>query len=211
MTMTKDVVSEWPKIPRLADWEPTLTTVHMWTQIVGKIRLGLAPHINHSWGSTLYVSSRGLTTSAIPWGDGSFTIDFDFVGHTLFITRSSGASVSFSLEPMSVAEFYQKMMHGLDDLGIHVKILARPVEVVEATPFAEDRQHASYDPIAMHGYWRALVVVNAVWVGVSRQASSENGPCRSSGRVRLGGDPVFRQNGAQASGRSPELRGLGDG
>src|SRR5580692_2744392 len=108
MTMRANEHEKWSRLPELAEWEPTRATVHMWTQIVGKIRLGLAPHVNHSWGCTLYVTSHGLTTSAIPWAEGSFTIDFDFISHVLTITRSSGTSVSFSLEPMSVAEFYRK-------------------------------------------------------------------------------------------------------
>jgi len=153
----------WPSLPPLETWQDTYTTLHMWSQILGKIRLELAPPINHSWGCTLYVTTRGLTTSSIPYGTGTFAIDFDFVDHALRITRSDGRALSFALEAMSVADFYHRTMRALDRLDIHVEIYARPVEVVEAIPFAEDVTHASYDADAVHRFWGALVLTDRVF------------------------------------------------
>ncbi len=153
----------WPVLPRLADWQDTFDTIHMWSQIVGKIRLTLSPHLNHSWGSTLYVTTRGLTTSPVPYRAGTFAIDFDFVAHALRITVSDGHTVSFPLTAMTVADFYRQTMRTLAALDIHVKIFPRPVEVVEAIPFEQDMVHRSYDADAIHRFWQALVVVNSVF------------------------------------------------
>lgn len=150
----------WPKLPPYAAWEDTCTTVQVWTQIIGKIRLELAPPINHFWGSTLYVTTRGLTTSPMPYGTGTFAIDFDFIDHWLLVTTSGGDVRHFPLAPMSVAEFYHKIMQLLDELGIHVQIYTRPVEMAEAIPFAEDTTHASYDSEAVHCFWLALVAAS---------------------------------------------------
>ena len=152
----------WPELPPLKEWEDTRATVHMWTQIAGKIRLERSPWVNHSWGSTLYVTTRGLTTSPIPYGDRSFAIDFDFLGHALRITSSDGRERSFALAPMTVADFYRRTLAALGELDIDVAILARPVEVEEAIPFARDTRHASYDADAVQRYWRALVQVSRV-------------------------------------------------
>jgi hypothetical protein len=152
----------WPELPALESWQDTCSTVHMWTQIVGKIRLMLSPDVNHSWGCTLYVTTSGLTTSPIPYGPFTFTIDFDFVEHRLLITASSGACRSFPLAPMTVAEFYRKIMQALDELDIHVKIFARPVEVEVAVPFEQDEQHHSYDAEAIFRFWQALVQADSV-------------------------------------------------
>jgi hypothetical protein len=152
----------WPRLPPLAEWGDTLTTLHMWSQVVGKIRLARAPHVNHSWGTTLYVTTRGLTTSPIPRGEGAFAIDFDFVDHRLRISTSEGDERSFALEPMSVADFFAKTMQALGELGVTVHIFPRPVEVVEAIRFDEDRQHASYDAKTVNLYWRALVEAERV-------------------------------------------------
>jgi len=165
MTIQKDVLTSWPVLPAFEAWEDTCTTVHMWSQIVGKIRLKLSPPINHYWGCSLYVTSRGLTTMPMPYGTHTFSIDFDFIDHTLKIAKSDGAERSFALEPMSVAVFYVKLMGELDELGIRVKIYPRPVEVVESIPFPEDTRHASYDADAMHRFWRA----------------AKRAPCTSSG------------------------------
>jgi len=155
--------SSWPTLPPVDAWEDTYTTVHMWTQIVGKIRLGHFPPVNHYWGCTLYVTSRGLTTMPMPCGTGVFTIDFDFIDHVLRITTSDGYVRSFSLEPMSVADFYLKLMASLDSLGMQVTIYAKPVEVAEAIPFRKDTHHASYDADAVHRFWLALVAVERVF------------------------------------------------
>lgn len=152
----------WPELPSLESWQDTCSTVHMWTQIVGKIRLMLSPDVNHSWGCTLYVTPRGLTTSPIPCGPFTFAIDFDFVEHRLLITTSSGAWRSFPLVPMTVAEFYRKIMQALDELDIYVKIFARPVEVEVAIPFEQDEQHHSYDAEAIFRFWQALVQADRV-------------------------------------------------
>lgn len=149
----------WPALP-LAPWLDTYETLHMWTQIVGKVRLKLAPWINHSWGSALYVTTRGITTSPIPYGTRTFAIDFDFVDHALHVTTSGGPRHSFALRPMPVADFYRETMNVLHALGLDVKIFARPVEVEEAIPFAQDARHASYDPDAVHRWWLALVQTN---------------------------------------------------
>ncbi len=146
--MTRKHIGErngWFKLPPLEEWQGTCTTLHMWTQVVGKIRLTLSPDINHSWGSTLYVTTRGLTTSPVSYGTFTFAIDFDFIAHALRITTSKGTDRSFALEPMSVAVFYRKTMHALGELGIEVKIFACPVEVEMAIPFGQDEQHASYN------------------------------------------------------------------
>jgi hypothetical protein len=162
-TKTYGTRTLWPVLPPPAAWEDTLTTLHMWSQIVGKVRLALSPRVNHSWGSTLYVTPRGLTTSPIPSDTGAFAIDFDFVDHALRITPSDRPALSFPLEPMPVADFYCKTMQALADLDIRVALYPRPVEVVEAIPFAQDRVHASYDADAVHRFWRSLVLVERVF------------------------------------------------
>ena len=160
---TAAVDASWPTLPPLVDWQDTLSTVHMWTQIVGKIRLALSPRINHWWGITLYTTTRGLTTSPIPSGRRSFAIDFDFMDHVLSITTADGEGRSFALKPMPVAEFFQRTMAALHELQIDVKIFARPVEVVEAIPFGADSRHASYDARAVNRFWLALVQANRVF------------------------------------------------
>jgi hypothetical protein len=167
--MTTDSTSSapsslWPALPSLDDWQDTLDTVHLWTQIVGKIRLEQSPWINHSWGAALYVTTRGLTTSPIPHASGTVAIDFDFVGHTLQIRTSAGAERSFDLEPMSVATFYEKTMQALADLGIEVEIYPKPVELPDPIqPFPEDEAHSSYDADAVQRFWRALVQADRVF------------------------------------------------
>jgi hypothetical protein len=152
----------WPRL-RLADWEETRTTLHMWTQIIGKIRMAHAPLVNHWWQVTLYVSPRGLTTSAVPYQDGAFDIEFDFVDHLLRIRASEGGGArTLPLEPKSVADFYAQTMTALDDLGIETQIQASPNEVDPAIPFAEDHENASYAPEAAHLFWRQLLQVDRV-------------------------------------------------
>jgi hypothetical protein len=153
----------WPALPPLAAWKDTFTTVHMWTQIIGKIRLGLTPWINHSWGSALYVTARGLTTSPISDRARSFAIDFDFLDHQLRLATSEGAERSFTLEPMSVADFFAKTMTALRELDVRVQIFTRPVEVVEATRFERDHHHKSYDASAVELFFRALVQAQRVF------------------------------------------------
>ncbi len=152
----------WPKLPALADWQKTADTVHMWSQIVGKIRLELGPWINHSWGSVLYVTTRGLTTSPIPYEGRSFAIDFDFVNHALVVLTSDGDERTFELRPMTVAAFYRQLMDSLGELAIQVDIFTRPVEVEVATPFESNTSDASYDADAVHSFWQALVQADRV-------------------------------------------------
>src|SRR5580700_6409226 len=118
----------WPELP-LAAWQDTYATLHMWTQIVGKVRLALSPRVNHWWEVALYVNARGLTTSAIPFGDGIFEVQFDFIEHELIIQTSWGTSKTMALRPQSVADFYAEFMSGLKSLGIEVKVWPIPVEV----------------------------------------------------------------------------------
>ena len=155
--------NSWPVLPPTKDWEETRAALHMWTQIVGKVRLALAPWINHSWGSTLYVTPRGLTTSPIHYRGEMFSIEFDFTAHALRIDTSIGRTWGMGLGPMSVADFYRELSGGLSDLRIEVDILARPVEVEVAVPFIEDRERRPYNGAAVHGFWRALVQVDRVF------------------------------------------------
>jgi hypothetical protein len=160
-----DARNSWPALPPLDDWQDTCTTLHMWTQIVGKIRMALSPAINHSWGVTLYVTTCGLTTSPIPCDTGTFAIDFDFIDHRLRITTSAGGRREFALEPMPVADFYRKTMQVLGELGIRVWIFTQPNEVEVAIPFEEDETHASYGADTVHRFWRALVMADRVLTG----------------------------------------------
>ncbi|MCA2211667.1 DUF5996 family protein [Jidongwangia harbinensis] len=159
--MTSSPRTTWPSL-RVADWSPTRDTLHMWTQIVGKIRMAHAPLVNHWWQVTLYVNSRGLTTSTIPYRTGCFEIQLDVVGHQLEIRSSDGGTRSFPLRPMPVAEFYAQIMGLLDQLGIETSIRPHPNEVEPAIPFAEDYQHASYDGAAVTLFWRQLLQANRV-------------------------------------------------
>ncbi len=166
----------WPVLPAPSAWQDTLTTVHMWAQIVGKIRLELSPWINHSWGSVLYVTPKGLTTSPIPYRKGDFQVDFNFVDHILEIRTTDGSNRNFDLEPMSVADFYSKIMNHLKELGIEVNILARPVEVEKAIPFSKNTVNASYDSDAVHNFWRALVLANRVFTKFRAEFIGKSSP-----------------------------------
>jgi hypothetical protein len=153
--------TSWPALP-LADWADTLATLHMWTQIVGKIRLAQTPLVNHWWNVPLYVTARGLTTSAMPYQASSFQIDFDFIDHQLIIRCSDGAERKLALEPRSVAAFYREVLRLLGELGITVKIWAVPVEIEHPIPFEQDEQHASYEAAAAHRFWRSLTLMAPV-------------------------------------------------
>jgi hypothetical protein len=155
-------VEAWPSLP-LEEWKDTYATLHMWTQIVGKIRLVQSPPVNHWWQVPLYVTSRGLTTSPIPYETRTFQIDFDFIDHCLLINTSDGVTKTLTLEPRSVADFYQELMATLRALQIEVKIRATPDEVQNPIPFAEDREHASYDPEYANRFWRILVQASRVF------------------------------------------------
>ncbi len=148
--------SSWPSLP-FAEWKDTASTLHMWTQIVGKIRLTRTPWINHSWHVTLYLTSRGLTTSPIPHPAGIFEIRFDFIDHKLRILKSDGAVQVIELRPKSVASFYREVMAALSELKIDTRINTTPNEVEPAIPFDEDDKHRSYDPEYANRFWRVLL------------------------------------------------------
>jgi hypothetical protein len=152
---------EWPDLT-LSTWTDTRDTLHMWIQVVGKVRLALMPMINHWWNVPLYVSARGLTTSLMPAGGRGLEIEFDLVDHVLELRTTDGAHRHIALESRSVASFYAATMTALDELDVHVAVYRRPSEVVEAIPFDEDEQHRSYDPDAVHRFWLALVQMDRV-------------------------------------------------
>src|ERR1700737_4767637 len=136
----------WPALP-YAEWQATCTTLHMWTQIVGKVKLELSPFLNEWWNVAFAVTARGLSTSTIPFGQRMFQVDFDFIDHRLAIHVSDGSSRSMPLVARSVADFYPEFMASLASLGIQVKVNTHPVEVDDGIPFEEDREHADYDPL----------------------------------------------------------------
>ena len=152
-TISQDI---WPELP-FADWTDTLATLHLWTQIVGKVRLELSPWVNHSWQATLYVTACGLTTSPIPHGGNTFQIDFDFVDHRLLITTSNGLTAALQLRAQTVADFHRDLIGTLASLGIGVSIHPMPNEIEDPIPFPEDVVHSSYEPEHVHLFWRALV------------------------------------------------------
>jgi hypothetical protein len=158
--MSRDTT--WPPLPYSA-WKSTCETLHLWTQIVGKIRLTLTPWLNHSWHVPLYVTARGLSTSPIPYENSSFEMRFDFIDHTLDIDVSTGQCKRIPLVPQSVCDFYAAVMKSLADLGIQVHIAERPCEIPNAISFGEDRLHASYDSDAVRRFWQALVQIDRIF------------------------------------------------
>lgn len=156
------MTSSWPAIP-YEEWRDTCATLHRWTQIVGKVRLKGSPWVNHSWHTTLYVTSRGLTTSPIPFGGRTVEIELDFTDHRLRFSSSDGSERSFPLEPRTVADFYREVLRGLSELGFEVKIHRKPNEIEDATPFDEDRAHGAYDPGSAHRFWLSLVQADRVF------------------------------------------------
>lgn len=160
MALSRD--EAWPALP-LNEWIDTYATLHRWTQIVGKVRLTQSAWINHAWHVTLYVTARGLTTSAIPHENKSFEMEFDFIDHQLAIRTSDNQKRNIPLRPKSVATFYREVMSTLKDLGVPVAIRPRPNELEDSTPFPDDEQRASYDPAAANRFWRVLVQVDRVF------------------------------------------------
>jgi Family of unknown function (DUF5996) len=205
---TEDRV-HWPPLP-LDEWEPTRDTLHMWTQIVGKTRLKLSPWVNHWWHVAMYVTPRGLTTSAIPYPHGrdTFEVEFDFHRHVVAIRTSTGVDQTIGLYPRSVADFYAEYMTRLKALGVHFKITTKPSEVPDPIPFDRDETHASYDGQSAKRFWQALADVDRVF---HRFRSSFIGKCspvhffwgsfdlavsRFPGRrakVQPGADPITRE------------------
>jgi len=198
---------DWPALP-YAEWEKTRDTLHMWTQIVGKTRMALAPLENHWWNVPLYVTPRGLGTSPIPCGSGTFSIEFDLVAHQLLFHRSTGVQHCMRLFPRSVADFYAEYMATLKALGIDVHIYRKPVEFDDTTPFDQDRHHASYDTEYVDRFRRILVESDRVFKQFRARYVGKSSPVhffwgsfdlavtRFSGRAapqKEGVDPVTRE------------------
>ena len=160
--MTADPEGLWPDL-KWSGWSETADTLHMWTQIVGKTRLALSPMQAHWWNVPLYVSARGLSTSAMPYGRELLEVEFDFVSHDLRIRLSTGAATSIPLKAQSVAAFFSEYQKILDTIGVSVAIHPTPVEVTDPIPFADDTRHASYDPEAAHRFWRVLVRADQIF------------------------------------------------
>jgi len=203
-------VSDYGALPALPldSWRETLETLHMWTQIVGKVRLNLSPLVNQWWNVPLYVSARGMTTSAMPYGQRDIEVKFDFIDHKLIIESSDGRVVTMALVAESVAEFYKQFMAALGELGVSVHIWTLPREVPNPTPFEKDNVHAAYDPQAVHKFWRILVWVDQILkefrAGFQGKASPVHffwgsfdlAATRFSGRVapeRPGADSITRE------------------
>ena len=163
MTVSNPTAGEtWPSLS-LEAWSDTYATLHLWTQIVGKIRLAKSPWTNHSWHVTLYVTPRGLTTGSIPYGSDAFQIDFDFVEHELRIEHDRGAGAAFPLERQSVAMFYRRLMGEMKKLDLKVPIDPRPNEIANPIPFDQDDVHSSYDPEYANRFWRVLLQSDRVF------------------------------------------------
>jgi hypothetical protein len=156
--MTND---SWPEL-KYADWKDTYATLHMWTQVVGKIRLKQTPLVNHWWNVPLYISARGLTTLAMSYGERIFEIEFDFIDHELLIKCSDGAEKRLVLRPQSVAAFYAEVMSALRELGLAIEIWSMPVEVPNPIRFEADLEHASYDAEYANRFWQVLVKIDEV-------------------------------------------------
>ncbi len=206
-TNTTDRPECWPELP-LSSWEATRATLHMWTQVVGKIRLRLTPLVNHWWNVPLYVTARGLTTSRIPCGDRAFEMWFDFISHELVTETNDGQMKKIPLSPRSVADFYAEVMSTLRSLGIDVKIWPMPVEIANPIRFTEDHTHASYDRIAVEKFWRILLSVDSVFTEFRSRFIGKNSPVhffwgsfdlavtRFSGRrapEKPGADPITKE------------------
>lgn len=159
---TREAEQHWPALP-LDEWKDTYATLHMWTQIVGKIRLALTPLVNHWWNVPMYVSARGLTTSPIPYHNTPFELRFDFIDHQFVLQLCDGTHKMLPLVAQPVAEFYRQVMQLMHSSGIEVKIWPMPMEVPDPIPFDKDRAHASYDPEAVQRFWRILLSTQGVF------------------------------------------------
>jgi len=168
-----DAAGTWPSLP-FEEWSETCATLHMWTQVVGKVRLAQAPHVNHWWQVPLYLSARGLTTSPVPYGQKTFQIDFDFIDHRLVVETSDGDGRALELAPRTVADFYREFTSRMRELKLDVKIWTTPVEVADPVPFERDETHKSYDPEYANRFWRALVQSERVF---QRFRSGFTGKC----------------------------------
>jgi len=206
-TALPDDPSCWPPLP-LNEWKDTYATLHMWTQIVGKVRLRLTPLVNHWWNVPLYVTARGLTTSRIPYGSRAFELRFDFLARQLVLETSEGTIRTLPLKPQTVAEFYTACMAMLRGEGIDVAIWPMPVEIADPIPFDQDTVHAAYDSAMVERFWRILLSVDAVFQDFRSEFIGKVSPVhffwgsfdlavtRFSGRRapdRPGADPVTRE------------------
>ena len=166
MASNNAVENDLPALP-FGTWKDTLATLHMWTQVVGKVRLKLCPLVNHFWNVAFYLTARGLTSSAMPYQRGAiwgtFEVQFDFIDHQLSIETSNGRRVEIALKAESVADFYKTFMAALAELGVIVKIWTTPCEIPDPIPFEQDHIHAAYDPEAVNKFWRILVWVDQVF------------------------------------------------
>ena len=201
---------QWPSLP-LEAWSDTCATLHLWTQIVGKVRVAQCPWVNHSWHVTLHVTAKGLTTLPIPYGDRTFQIDFDFIHHLLMVHSSDGRIGHFKLEPQSVATFYARLMEQMNKLDLRVEIHKKPNEVADPIPFDQDESHAAYDREYANRYWRVLVQADRVFTQFRARFIRQMQP-----RALFLGGPGPRRDaflGAPrpgASRRHPESTGQGD-
>ncbi len=168
-------MENWPELP-FEKWKDTCATLHLWTQIIGKIRLVQTPWINHSWHVTLYLTSRGLTTSPIPHGQSTFEIRFDFIDHELHVLKNDGAMRMVKLQAQSVANFYRAVMDALNELALPVHIDVQPNELPDPIRFDEDEQHRSYDPEYANRFWRALVQADRVFQAFRSQFCGKCSP-----------------------------------
>lgn len=165
----------WPKL-NYQKWKPTYETLHRWFQVVGKLRLCKSPWVNHSWNSALYVTSRGLTTSAIPLGDRSLTVDFDFIGHKVIFQDSHGLSSEMFLQNETVASFYQRFCHTLSMYKVEPTFEKTPNEVMDATPFHQDTTHCTYNPEDAHNLFQVLVRVSNVLLDYRSEFVGKSSP-----------------------------------
>jgi hypothetical protein len=207
MMPVSDLPECWPELP-LDSWKDTLATLHMWTQIVGKVRLRLTPLVNHWWNVPLYVTSRGLSTSRMPYRERSVEIWFDFIRHQLVLETSDGIMKVLPLVPRSVADFYEEFMKMLRSAEIDIKIWRMPVEIPNPIAFDQDRVHAAYDPAQVEKFWRILMSVDSVFQQFRSGFIGKNSPVhffwgsfdlavsRFSGRPapeRVGADAMTRE------------------
>ncbi|MBW4458317.1 MAG: hypothetical protein KME55_40205 [Nostoc indistinguendum CM1-VF10] len=172
-TLHRSPTDNWLELP-IAAWQDTYETLHLWTQIVGKIRLALTPQINHWWHSTLYVTPRGLTTSTIPYGSRNFQITFNFLLHQLLIETSDGTTRIIELAPQSVANFYQAVINALKEISIDMRIWTMPQEVAAPIPFEQDEKHTAYDREYAQRFWQILVQTERI---LSQFRSGYAGKC----------------------------------
>ena len=224
MTLAKTNPDLLPALP-FDSWKDTLATLHMWTQVVGKLRLKLCPLVNHFWNVTFYQTARGMTTEAMPYESGTVEVRFDFIDHKLLIETDQGRTAEIALKPQSVAEFYTKFMAAIANLGVTTKIWTMPCEVPNPTPFEQDQAHASYDPEAVNKFWRITVWVDQVFQEFRAEFIGKVSPVhffwgsfdlavtRFSGRPapeRPGADPITREAYSHEESRAGFWPGGGD-